>query len=118
MVPFRDAPQPPPPEPGRKLPPPIATNVAREGIKATNKVCDLVTASVRNREEITTLVNKQSDRRRRPQQAVQGEDPLARDVLGMAVRRWGPSWRSQVGFALLSEIANEPQSPDGTSLST
>ena len=116
-MPFRDAPQAPSPGPGRRLPPPAAANVAREGIKATNKVCDLVTASIRNREEITTLVNKQSERRRRPQQALQGEDPFARDVLGMAVRRWGASWRSQVVFALLSEVANEPQSAEGTVIS-
>jgi len=115
MVPLRDAPQ-APAQSGRRLPPPVATNVAREGIKATNKVCELVTASVRNREEITTLVNKQSERRRRPQQALQDEDPLARDVLGMAMRRWGASWRSQVVFALLSEVASEPQSAEGKAI--
>ena len=104
MVPYKDAPQPQPAEVGRKMPPPVATNVAREGIKATNKVCELVTASVRNREEITALVNKQSERRRRPQQSSEGEDPFARDVLGMAIRRWGATWRSQTVFSMLCEI--------------
>jgi len=112
MVPYRDAPQAEPAEVGRKMPPPVATNVAREGIKATNKVCELVTASVRNREEITTLVNKQSERRRRSKQTVQGEDPFARDVLGMAIRRWGATWRSQTVFSMLCEIADEPGAAD------
>ena len=112
MVPYRDAPQAQPAEVGRKWPPPVATNVAREGIKATNKVCELVTASVRNREEITALVNKQSERRRRPQQSAQGEDPFARDVLGMAIRRWGATWRSQTVFSMLCEISDEPGAAD------
>ncbi|GAB7343287.1 hypothetical protein MBLNU457_1341t2 [Dothideomycetes sp. NU457] len=112
MVPYRDAPQAQPAEAGRKMPPPVATNVAREGIKATNKVCELVTASVRNREEITTLVDKQSERRRRPNQTFQDEDPFARDVLGMAIRRWGATWRSQTVFSMLCEIADEPGAAD------
>lgn len=111
MVPYRDAPQ-PPGEPGKKLPPPVASMVAREGIKATNKVCDIITASVRNHEEISMLVHKLSDQTKRPHHQVEGEDAAARDVLGMAIRRWGPTWRTQALFALLADVANDPQSRD------
>lgn len=112
MVPYRDAPQPQPSAPGRKMPPPVATAIAREGIKATNKVCEIITASIRNASEIASLVRKQSDQKRRPHRVPEGENALARDVLGMAVRRWGQSWRSQVVFAFLTDVADEPQTKD------
>ena len=112
MVPYRDAPQPAPAEPGRKPPPPIASNVAREGFKATNKVCEVITAAIRNRQEFVTLIDQQSPRQRRLRRDSKGTDPFARDVLGMAVRRWGPSWRSQMVFAMLCDIANEPSAAE------
>jgi len=109
MVPYRDAPQ-AEAEPGKKQPPPTAAIIAREGIKATNKVCDVITASIRNRIEIAELVHVQSDRRRTQQQ--RGDRPVARDVLGMSIRRWGASWRSQLMFAMLADVADDPQATD------
>lgn len=115
LVPYRDAPNPEPPAPGRKAPPPIATQVAREGIKATNKVSDIVTAAVQNQAEISDLVDRVYERKRRPEKAFKGEDALARDVLGMAIRRWGPSWRSQVMYSFLVEvIETQEESEDST----
>ncbi|KAF2482960.1 hypothetical protein BDY17DRAFT_138728 [Neohortaea acidophila] len=108
LVPYRDAPQGEPLEAGRRAPPPIASSVAREGIKATNKVCDVVTAAVRNQSEISRLVDQLSQQKRRPDKKVEGEDASARDVLGMAVRRWGASWRSQAMYSLLVEVADDP----------
>lgn len=104
MVPYRDAPQAEPSEPGRKPPPPVATTVAREGIKAMNKVCDVITASIRHFDEISSLVQGVEVQKRRPQQATADQDPTSRDVLGMAIRRWGPTWRSQMMYALLVEM--------------
>ena len=40
----------------------------------------------------------------------------ARDVLGMAIRKWGSSWRSQVVFAMLYEIYSAPNRRDGKSI--
>lgn len=51
-----------------------------------------------------------SDQKRRPHQKHEGEDASARDVIGMAIRRWGPTWRLQATFALLADCADEPQS--------
>jgi len=114
MVPYRDAPQPPPPAPGRRMPPPIAASVAREGIKATNKVSDVITASVRNCEDISTRVQTFCNDKRHPSKHGNGQnDAAARDVVGMAIRQWGPTWRLQVVFALLSDIANGSHSVDG-----
>jgi tRNA nucleotidyltransferase (CCA-adding enzyme) len=112
MVPYRDAPQ-PTALPGKKLPLPVATGIAREGFKATNRVCDVITASVRNHQEITTAVRRLSEKSRFPNRQYEGEDPLARDVLGMAIRRWGSTWRSQATFALLVNIADEPDAAKG-----
>jgi tRNA nucleotidyltransferase/poly(A) polymerase len=113
LVPYRDAPQPEPSEPGKKPPPPIAAQVAREGIKATNKVCDVVSLAVKDQSEISGLVDRFNLQKRRPDKKVEGEDATARDVLGMAIRRWGPSWRSQVVYSMLVEIANEVNAPEG-----
>ena len=108
LIPYRDAPQPEPSEPGKKPPPPIAAQVAREGIKATNKVCEVVSLAVRNQSEISGLVDMLNVQKRRPDKKVEGEDATARDVLGMAIRRWGASWRSQVVYSILVEIADDP----------
>ncbi|EME78614.1 uncharacterized protein MYCFIDRAFT_143868 [Pseudocercospora fijiensis CIRAD86] len=106
VIPYRDAPHPEPAEPGKKPPPPIPVTVAREGIKTPNKISDVINASVRNQTEISDLVDKVYDRKRRPDKRFEGEDPAARDALGMAIRRWGTSWRSQIIYSLLVEFAD------------
>ncbi|KAI1321929.1 hypothetical protein F5Y16DRAFT_413587 [Xylariaceae sp. FL0255] len=80
-----------------KIPPPFITLAAREGIKAPNKLCDLITGAYRNRKEILSLKG-----------AVVAKAPYIseRDQFGMAIRRWeskGGHWRLQVLFALLVE---------------
>ncbi|KAK1062653.1 CCA tRNA nucleotidyltransferase, mitochondrial [Friedmanniomyces endolithicus] len=114
LIPYRDAPQPEAPAPGRKAPPPIAAQVAKEGIKATNKVTDIVIAAVRNQQEISSMVDALRDRQRRPDKPVVGDDASARDVLGMAIRRWGPSWRSQAMYAFLVEVVENQGSVEAT----
>ncbi|KDN69751.1 putative poly A polymerase head domain-containing protein [Colletotrichum sublineola] len=76
---------------------PLTTLVAREGIKAPNKLCDVITAAYRHRSNITAL-----------KQSVCDKDTTAteRDTLGMAIRKWdgqGNHWRVQVLYALLVE---------------
>lgn len=114
LVPYRDAPTPDPPEPGRRARPPISASVAREGIKATNRVCEVVTASVRHQTEVSSLVDRVYQHKRRHGRGAEGEDPTARDVLGMTIRRWGPTWRSQVLYSLLVDIVEQPDSTDGS----
>ncbi|KAF7196712.1 Nucleotidyltransferase lcsQ [Pseudocercospora fuligena] len=113
VVPYRDAPQPEPTEPGKKAPPPVPVTVAREGIKTPNKISDVINSSVRNQTEISDLVDKVYDKKRRPDKKFEGEDPAARDVLGMAIRRWGASWRSQVIYSLLVEFADNQGQIEG-----
>ncbi|KAK8052531.1 CCA tRNA nucleotidyltransferase- mitochondrial [Apiospora rasikravindrae] len=80
-----------------KQPPPYATLAAREGIKAPNKVCDVITAAERHRADIMALKN-----------AVCAKEPYIneRDRFGMAIRQWearGGQWRLQVLSAFLVE---------------
>ncbi|KAI1763169.1 hypothetical protein GGR53DRAFT_521158 [Hypoxylon sp. FL1150] len=80
-----------------KAPPPFTTLAVREGIKANNKLCDLVTAAHTNICEIRDLMIK-----------VTSNDPIIkeRDRFGMAIRRWDSKaghWRLQVLYSILNE---------------
>jgi tRNA nucleotidyltransferase/poly(A) polymerase len=87
--------------------------VAREGFKAPNKICDVIAASLQHGEEIRDLVDKCSDQLRRPHARKGGEDVTTRDHLGMAIRRWGATWRTQVLFNLVYEIVQESGRREG-----
>jgi hypothetical protein len=73
--------------------------VAREGVKANNRICEVVTGAFRHFDEIIKLK----------------EDVLARqsyvyerDTLGMAIRRWdahGGHWKLHVILAIVVESA-------------
>lgn len=110
VTPLSDAPAIEPSKPSTKPPIPYAGCVAREGIKATNKVVDILTAAMRNSDDVRTLKDKFISRTRQPSKVIEGDDATARDTLGMAIRRWGASWRIQVGFALLYEVMATPNS--------
>lgn len=77
--------------------------VAREGFKAPNKVCDVIALSLSNSEEIRTTIAQCAKGLRRPDTINPTDDPTARDTLGMAIRRWGSTWRTQVFFNLVQE---------------
>ncbi|GAP92306.2 putative cca tRNA mitochondrial [Rosellinia necatrix] len=92
---------------GRAPPHPI-TLAAREGIRAPNKLCELVTAAHKNRESILNLKNIVAQRT-----ALMDE----RDRFGMAIRSWdarGGSWRLQVLFSILVDAVQRWQ-PETTS---
>ncbi|KAL0933037.1 poly A polymerase head domain-containing protein [Colletotrichum truncatum] len=83
---------------------PLTTLVAREGIKAPNKLCDAITGAQRHRCEITAL--KESTCAREPR-------ATERDTVGMAIRKWdsqGSHWRVQVLNALLVEAMEKLES--------
>lgn len=103
LMPWADAPQVPHEKPTQR-PYYAAFLVAKEGFKAPNKVADVIAASLRNGEEIQQLVDRCYNQLKRPNATTGGEDATSRDVLGMAIRRWGASWRTQVLFNLTHEI--------------
>lgn len=80
-----------------------ATLAAREGLKAPNKVSELITGSVRHRQEILEL----------KQIVCSGNDQMnQRDLFGLAIRKWeahGAHWRLQVLFAMLDDVMTREQ---------
>lgn len=112
IVPWFDVPMPPPPK-KNKRPVAHAVAVAREGFKAPNKVADVVDQSMQNLAEIKDLKDKSNDQATFPHKRKQGPDATSRDVLGMAIRRWGASWKQQVMFAMMSDILEKPESVEG-----
>ncbi|KAF2458994.1 hypothetical protein BDY21DRAFT_339476 [Lineolata rhizophorae] len=113
-IPYADAPAREPERLGKRPPPPHATDAFREGIKATNKLCELVTACVQNRKDIATSVHECVEQLEKPSgkfknSVGEDDDPRARHVLGMKVRKWGATWRLQTLFAALYEVASEPE---------
>jgi tRNA nucleotidyltransferase (CCA-adding enzyme) len=104
LVPWVEVEIPRPSKSGGKAPLPFATLVAKEGIKASNRVCDTVTGAVRHVEEISSF-----------KQAVIAQDKwtLERDTLGMAIRRWdagGGHWKLQVLLAILVDAMRSGKS--------
>lgn len=89
MVPWADAPLPPPTNRKARQASPAAASVTREGLKAPNKVTDLIALCVVNRERIVAIKNDG------------GRD---QEALGMAVRGMGATWGLELLFALLYDI--------------
>ncbi|EAT84128.2 hypothetical protein SNOG_08960 [Parastagonospora nodorum SN15] len=86
--------------------------VAREGFKAPNKVCDVVAASLGHGEEVRAMVAQCAKGLRRPDTINPADNPTGRDILGMALRRWGSTWRTQVFFNLVYEVVQGQSSKE------
>ncbi|KAJ4351730.1 CCA tRNA nucleotidyltransferase, mitochondrial [Didymosphaeria variabile] len=107
VLPWADAPQVPPLK-KNKQPLHAAYLVAQEGLKAPNRVCDVIAASLNNYTVISQLVGECQRRLGKEDPA----SPAQREKIGMALRSWGRTWRSQVFFALLHEIVYGDQSTE------
>lgn len=106
VIPWADAPKVPPPKKNRQ-PLHAAYLVAQEGLKAPNRVCDVIAASLNNYEAISHLVGECQ----KPHKGA--ESPAHREILGMALRSWGRTWRTQVFFSLLHEVVYGSQTIEG-----
>lgn len=76
---------------------PLGAMVAREGIKADNKICNVASGAFKQYKQIIKLKDD-----------IIQKEPYTneRDTVGMTIRRWdsqGGSWRVQALFALLVE---------------
>jgi tRNA nucleotidyltransferase (CCA-adding enzyme) len=85
----------------------LGASVAREGIKAETKMCNVVAGAFKHYKQITALKD-----------AVKRNDAYTkeRDTIGMTIRGWdaqGGHWRLQALFALLVEAMYECK-PIGT----
>ena len=89
---------------------PVAAVVAREGIKIENKVLKIIEGAVLHLQEVKDAVAAQSASSTSPLK--RKLETSSREAQGMAIRRWGSHWRSNVMFALLVQ-ASETQNDAG-----
>ncbi|KAK3323542.1 hypothetical protein B0T19DRAFT_426350, partial [Cercophora scortea] len=97
LTPWEQLPDDPPIKPTKPALP-LATQAAREGFKATNKLTEVITAAHRHRRAILELKDIVCTK-----QASMSE----RDRFGMAIREWdamGGHWRLQVLFSILVDV--------------
>lgn len=100
LTPWESLPDDPPLRSG-KLALPLASQAARVGLRAPNKLCDVVTAAHRHRPAIAALKDAV---------CAGADEARARDRLGLAIREWdarGGSWRLQVLFAVLVDVEDK-----------
>ncbi|KAF1810506.1 hypothetical protein P152DRAFT_467879 [Eremomyces bilateralis CBS 781.70] len=102
-VPYLDAPEPAANKKGNNPSHP-GVSALREGIKAPNKVSEVTAIAYQNRSAIKDYKDGLFMQLRNPASRKSTTDFAARDVLGLAIRRWGFTWRSQVLFSMLDEI--------------
>ena len=105
FVPFAEIVAKPPERSKSKRLPPPASLAAREGIKADNKICNIVDNAITHREEIVRIkdeVDYDSEPSIVPSKRKQGSS--SRESQGQAIRRWGTYWRSNVLYALLTDV--------------
>ena len=89
-----------------KRPMTAAGLVAREGIKAENKIYWLVDDAASHLQDIVDKKDAFNDEDRLTTVRKQGASPeIEREIQGLAIRKWGSNWRSSVMYALLTEIA-------------
>lgn len=104
LVPWAEAPRPRPSKPGGKPAPPTPATVAREGVRVTNKLFETIAAAFSNADEVLSLQNTVVKQLANPNLSSELERQLGRDTLGMAIRKWGSSWRMQVLLTLLRDL--------------
>ncbi|KAL8988623.1 MAG: hypothetical protein Q9177_002332 [Variospora cf. flavescens] len=96
-----------------KAPPRPAALVARDGLKADNQTVKLIDNAIRDLNDIIHL--KDAANVADPPVTFPlgpGQESPIRSKQGMAIRRWGPYWRSSVMFALLTQVAENSEDND------
>ncbi|KAI4165378.1 MAG: hypothetical protein LQ342_000786 [Letrouitia transgressa] len=86
---------------GSKAKEPAAVIAARAGIMANNAILQIIRASAASLEDIISVKEAVNREQASPSSE---RRVLVPEMQGMAVRRWGSSWRSSVLFALLTQI--------------
>ena len=100
LTPWSSVPTSLPAKPSGMAQPPLPALVAREGIKADNRLLSIIKGAFKDTEEVSQIKDKVVSQKKTG--GAEG-DSLGRDDLGMALRRWGVNWRSHVILAILLE---------------
>lgn len=105
FVPWIEASKSRPQSSSGKKPPSAASLAAREGIKAENSYCKIIEEAVCSREEVLRLLDCLTESESTTTSPLKRKSSFDdRVVQGMAIRRWGLHWRSNVMFALLTDL--------------
>lgn len=102
-----------------KAPIPLAATVAREGIKADNKVTKLVEGAMNNLCEIIASKNAMAGQDAPTTPPLKRKfESISREDLGMSIRRWGPQWRNYTMYAILVELMDAEDEPGMSGLTS
>lgn len=115
FVPWARVTAPPSDDPEAKAPPQPAAIAAREGIKAENKTIKIVGNAVAHLDEIIRTKDALANPISTTSPWKRKRDDTTRSEQGMAIRRWGPHWRSSVLYALLTQIMEDFEHGNDTS---
>ncbi|KAI9730412.1 MAG: CCA tRNA nucleotidyltransferase, mitochondrial [Cirrosporium novae-zelandiae] len=95
--------QPPKDEKEIKQIPSAASTVARYAIDAPNEECSIIDGAVKNREEIARVKDLVAGIQTLSEPESDMNNPLSRSSLGVAIRKWGSHWRSQIVLLYLMD---------------
>ena len=91
-------------KPKAKPPPTVAAMVAREGVDVNNVTTKVINNAVLSLPDIREIREAIKEREGTTASTLERKrDSVFREVQGMAIRRWGVHWRSNVIYALLVE---------------
>ncbi|KAL8719309.1 MAG: hypothetical protein Q9225_003673 [Loekoesia sp. 1 TL-2023] len=98
-----------------KAPPRPASIAAREGIKADNNAVKIIESAVVHLDEIIQIKDAAVAQMSSTTSPLKRKhDSPTRSQQGMAIRRWGPRWRSSVMYAILTQVMEDPIDPHET----
>ena len=110
LLPWRDAAVSPPAKQRAQPLPPVPATVAREGIRIPSKTHAVISAAFTNANAIASLQRRAAEHTGAQGPASLESQLIARDELGMVMRRWGASWRSQVLLSILLDTVRSDTS--------
>ena len=88
-----------------RLPIAAASTVVRQGLKGDNKVTKVVENAALYRRDIRDISCQPIEQGSSALSVKRKREVSTREDLGMAIRRWGSRWRSNVIFSILVEVA-------------
>ena len=92
---------------GNRMAPSAAARVARNGLKADNKLCKVIEDAVYRMDEISTSKDRCDNSVELSGSPLKRKQkPISRGKAAMSVYTWGSNWRCSVIFALLTQFMN------------
>ncbi|KAI9822821.1 MAG: CCA tRNA nucleotidyltransferase, mitochondrial [Phylliscum demangeonii] len=86
---------------------PLPAAIAKDDIKANNTLVNIIASAARNAPEIAAMQRKIVSQVQDLDSTRSKNAAVGRDTLGMAIRRWGPTWNFQALYALLVDISQD-----------